>query len=108
MNKWDVSRLIQKLDDLKPQDDLDDDEPGVNETERSSKKNMKKAATFITGFNETLVKTEFRADELIEHVHRWQAHKEFINQVTFVPELGVIATCSFDCNVYMWNRETCK
>jgi hypothetical protein len=25
-----------------------------------------------------------------------------------VPELGVIASCSFDCNVYMWDKETLK
>lgn len=53
-----------------------------------------------------------------------------INQVTFIPELewslqkrevdeagaeilvpksgkGVIATCSFDCNVYMWSKQDC-
>lgn len=106
MNKWDVSKLIEKLDKLKPADELDDED--IPETERSSKKNMKRAATFITGFNESLVKTEFIAEELVENVHRWQAHKEFINQVTFVPELDVFATCSFDCNVYMWNKDTCK
>lgn len=27
--------------------------------------------------------------------------------MTFVPELDLVATCSFDCNVYMWNKETC-
>mgnify|MGYP000866718266 CR=1 FL=1 len=27
--------------------------------------------------------------------------------VTFVPELNVIATCSFDCNVYMFWADTC-
>lgn len=43
-------------------------------------------------------------------VHRWQAHQDLINQVTFIPELedGVIATCSFDCNVYLWRKDDCK
>ena len=62
---------------------------------------MKRAATFITGFNESLVKAQFTSDD-ITHEFRWKAHKDFINQVTYVPELDVFATCSFDCNVYMW------
>jgi hypothetical protein len=28
--------------------------------------------------------------------------------VTYVPELGIFATCSFDCNVYMWDKKTCN
>jgi len=36
---------------------------------------------------------------------RWSAHTELINMVTYVKELDVIASCSFDCNVFMWNRE---
>ena len=32
-----------------------------------------------------------------------------INSVTYVPELDVFATCSFDCNVYMWkNTDKCE
>lgn len=30
-----------------------------------------------------------------------------INQVTYVPELQIIATCSFDCNVKMWRAYPC-
>ena len=37
--------------------------------------------------------------------YRWAAHTELINMVTYVKKLDVIASCSFDCNVYMWNRE---
>jgi hypothetical protein len=28
-----------------------------------------------------------------------------INSITYVPELDVISTSSFDCNVYMWKFE---
>ena len=28
-----------------------------------------------------------------------------INSITYVPELDVTATSSFDCNVYMWKFE---
>lgn len=33
---------------------------------------------------------------------RWQAHTDTINYLTYVPGLNVLASCSFDCNVYMW------
>jgi WD40 repeat protein len=38
-------------------------------------------------------------------VHRWKAHSDGINCVTFVPEINVIASCSFDCHVYIWNKD---
>ena len=53
MNKWDISKLISRLNDLKPKDESEDNN---NETDRSAKKSVKRAATFITGFNENLVK----------------------------------------------------
>jgi len=43
----------------------------------------------------------------VKQVVRWKAHNDLINQVTFVPELQVIATCSFDCNVKMWRAQPC-
>lgn len=35
---------------------------------------------------------------------RWQAHQDYITAITFVPELGVVASCSFDKNVFMWEK----
>ena len=61
----------------------------------------------MTGFNEEISKLQF-LEEDIEQLERWKAHDDLINQVTFVPELGVVASCSFDCNVKMWNKTTCK
>ena len=40
-------------------------------------------------------------------VNRWKAHQDLINHITYVSDLKVIATCSFDCNVSMWDRKTC-
>lgn len=40
-------------------------------------------------------------------VERWHAHTDCINWVSYVPELNCIASCSFDCNVFIWNTE-CK
>jgi hypothetical protein len=48
----------------------------------------------------------FTPDDVIP-ICRWEAHKDLINMVTFVPELNIIATCSFDCNVYMFRAEDC-
>jgi len=70
------------------------------------KKAISKKSTFLTGFNEG-PKHEFSADD-IELVKRWKAHNDLINQVSYVPELHIVATCSFDCNVYMWNKDTYK
>lgn len=35
-------------------------------------------------------------------VEQWHAHKDAINYVTWVPDLKIVASCSFDCNVYIW------
>jgi|DEB0MinimDraft_12_1074336.scaffolds.fasta_scaffold11361_6 WD40 repeat protein len=51
---------------------------------------------------------KFNAEEDIVWKQRWAAHKDLINGVTFVPELQIFATCSFDCNVYMWDKTTCQ
>lgn len=32
-----------------------------------------------------------------------KAHKDAINYITWVPELQLVASCSFDCNVYIWS-----
>jgi hypothetical protein len=50
-------------------------------------------------------KIEFLDSDIVK-VLRYRAHQDLINEVTFVPECGdgIIATCSFDCNVYMWSK----
>ena len=40
----------------------------------------------------------------VKLIHRWKAHKDAINWITWVPELKVIGSCSYDCNVFLWNR----
>jgi len=49
---------------------------------------------------------KFSEDDVVL-LNCWRAHMDMINWVSFVPELKVIATCSFDCNVYMFN-ENCE
>ena len=41
-------------------------------------------------------------------IERWKAHADAINWVTWIPDLTAIASCSFDCNVYIWNHECQK
>ena len=41
--------------------------------------------------------------QLIMQPKPWQAHKSQINCVTWVSELQLVASCSYDCNVFMWN-----
>ena len=60
----------------------------------------------MTGITEK-DKTKFCEDDVVQ-VHRWKAHADLIKAVTYVPELNLVASCSFDCNVYMWNKDTLK
>jgi WD40 repeat protein len=36
---------------------------------------------------------------------RWSAHTDCINWISYVPELNCVSSCSFDCNVYIWNMD---
>ena len=38
----------------------------------------------------------------------WKAHEDSINCVTFVQELNLVSSCSFDRKVYVWNPDTEK
>jgi WD40 repeat protein len=52
------------------------------------------------------------SDKDVVMVHNWKAHQDCINCVTYVPELnqdkGIIASCSFDRNVYIWDIDCNK
>lgn len=63
--------------------------------------------TFITGTG-----AEKTAEDIVFHegdvklLNKWHAHKDAINWVCWAPELKVAASCSFDCNVYMWFNDS--
>ena len=101
MIKWDISSVVEKLALLTPIEQEDEN------SSPEAKKVASKKATFFTGLNDETSKIKFGSDDIIL-IQRWKAHEDLINQVSFVPELGVIASCSFDCNVYMWDKETLK
>jgi WD40 repeat protein len=48
-------------------------------------------------------KTKFNEEDVVQ-LKRWKAHADLIKSVTYVPELNLLASCSFDCNVYMWDK----
>jgi hypothetical protein len=39
---------------------------------------------------------------------RFRAHADMCNGITFIPDLNIIATCGFDCNVYMFDADSFK
>ena len=78
MQKWDISVLLEKM-------------------ETSTKNNQNDKSMFITDPNQ-------KADD-VRLVHSWQAHKNQINCITWVPELKLVTSCSYDCNVFMWNSK---
>ena len=106
MHKWDVSALLNKLEALekKPRPSGTPANPDLTGPGTSSEG----AATFLTGVagGEPLKspKASGPEDDVVL-VHRWKAHEEGINWVTFVEEPECIATCSFDRNVYIWSAE---
>ena len=61
------------------------------------------SGAFITSTN--------RADKIkfseadVKIVYKWKAHTDAINWVTWVSELQVVASCSYDCNVYLWDKD---
>ena len=62
--------------------------------------------TFITSTKQA-EQVKFENTDVIL-VGRWKAHKDAINWITWVPELRVIGSCSYDCNVFLWNSEHSK
>lgn len=60
----------------------------------------------MTGVAQNTVAEELKIteDDVIP-TEPWKAHDDGINCVTYIPELQLIATCSFDYHVYVWNAE---
>ena len=60
----------------------------------------------MTGVAQNTVAEELKIteDDVIPS-EPWKAHDDGINCVTYIPELQLIATCSFDYHVYVWNAE---
>ena len=100
--KWDISKLVQKLSGLRPSyedmDDADEVEEAKNGDGKSSK-NISRKATFLTGTN---VDIDF-ADDDVTMEYRFRAHADMCNSISYVKDLDLIATCGFDCNVYMFS-----
>lgn len=90
---WDVSKLLDKMDQVMA--DYRQRQPGMQE----------KDSTFITGSSgENWEKIKFSADD-VKLINHFSAHTDAISWVTWVPELRVVATSSFDKNVYMWSTD---
>ncbi len=62
--------------------------------------------TFVTGVDASKEPIKIEDSDVVL-VHRWKAHSDGINWVSYVRELKCIASASFDCNVYIWSPQ-CK
>ena len=56
--------------------------------------------TFLTG-TDRWDKIKF-FDTDVKFVNQWKAHNDAINWVTWVEDLKLVGSCSYDCNVYFW------
>ena len=59
------------------------------------------AKTSVLGSMVKSGKIEFVTED-VKLTHKWSAHTDTINWITYAKDLDVVASCSFDCNVYMW------
>jgi len=93
MQKLDVRPLLDKL------------EQANQEAKAKSSKSPEKAgdATFLTGTGST-EKIKFSEAD-VKVVCCWKAHNDHINWVTWIPELRLIGSSSYDCNVYLWSAD---
>lgn len=64
--------------------------------------------TFMTGLDAGGNKRIEFSNTDVELAHIWKAHADCINWVTYAVEIDCLASCSFDCNVYMWDLEGSK
>ena len=119
MQKWDLTALLRKLEEVGKREQkasykadlLGDDASILNAATHTAKKTFAEAAgTFVTGVDAggtQKQRIEF-ADADVVMLARWNAHTDCINWISFVPELDCVASCSFDCNVYIWNTDCQK
>ena len=92
MHKWDLNVLLDKME-------------RAQITFLHQQMMEKHHSSFITEPTPANEKVKFDSANDVQMVKRWKAHKDAINWITFVPELRVIGSCSYDCNVFMWNTE---
>lgn len=87
---------------------LGEDSSILNSQSQANKKTFTDASnTFVTGVDASGVnkaKIEFSEEDVVL-IMRWNAHTDCINWISYVHELDVVASCSFDCNVYIWNTD---
>jgi hypothetical protein len=92
LQKWDLRIFLAKLQ--REKEDAED--------KQRQKSNIGlKSTAFITAADaqQDIVYTV----EDVRLVFNWLAHNDSINFVSWVHEpIGIVASCSFDCNVYMW------
>jgi WD40 repeat protein len=88
IQKWDVTRILNKMEDEK-------------------EKELKHQSTaFMTQQDETRQFECTKEDVVL--VQQWRAHKDAINFIQWVPELQIVSSCSFDCNVFVWGSQDGK
>lgn len=108
MHKWDLGKLLEKLErikDIETKQAYKQDLLLEDITSKGRFMTKKEDTTFMTGVDAggaLKQKIEFNNQDVIL-VHRWKAHADCINWVTYAPEIDCLASCSFDCNVYMWD-----
>ena len=59
-------------------------------------------ATFLTGIGNSKENLDFSADDIVPS-KPWRAHTDGVSWVTYIEDLDLISSCSFDKNVFIWD-----
>jgi len=97
MHKWDLSELLNKLEEVKVKESKAATKAAYESQAKSSQ------GTFLTGMDHSN-KVKFSNTD-VKKCQIWKAHQDGITCIHFVPELGMVVSSSYEGNVYIWSRE---
>ena len=113
LQKWDLTVLLQKLKAYEQASKYKQEIERKASIENVSFQKMaatmqsqgsEEGNTFLTGLMAGDGKEEmtFSNDDVKPDIP-WRAHKDTISWVSYIDDLDIIASCSFDKNVYLWD-----
>ena len=125
MQIWDVSCLVETLQEydqkckrsdvytpspfrIRPEESKKKKEVVIEEQKVEEGEGEHDSSAFLTEAKVSKMEKITKDLVFVKQVHRWKAHQDGITSVCFVSFPEMIASCSFDCNVFIWNSKAEK